>query len=240
MVQLNYYCKPRRPQKVLFPHFDHPTRDTMQRKSGISKKQKVGSSGSKKLAAGQTRLEQHFEAEREHCPYCAKQFGSVAALIEHAELQHAQQQQLQGTGCQQSAPQEAGTQWWKQAPSDPIVAHCRFNDGSPLQPVRLSALRDVAPVELVLHALPANLARGLLTELLTQSEGWVAGSWWFGGQQQTAPRTSATYSLAPTAGAAQVCARHLRLACSGHRKTGRVGFAADAHRALKTVPSVYM
>jgi hypothetical protein len=64
-----------------------------------------------------------------------------------------------------------------------------------LQPVRLSALNAVVPVELVLHALPAGLANSLLTELLAQSEGWVAGSWWFGGQQQTAPRSSTTYLL---------------------------------------------
>jgi hypothetical protein len=171
---------------------NHRTWDAMQRKAGINKKPKQAGSSPRirKAAAGQTTLTQHFGAESEQCPICSKQFSSVAALIEHAETQHAPQQQ-QDRGRQEQQSEQ--TQWWKQPPSDPVVAHCRFSDGSPLQPVRLSALSDVAPVELVLHALPANL------------EGWVAGSWWFGGQQHTAPRTSATYSLlAPTAGAAQV------------------------------------
>lgn len=102
-----------------------------------------------------------------------------------------------------SASQQQHTAWWKQAPTDPIVAHIRYAGGSSsgtsssshLQPVRLSALSTVAPVQLVLQVLPAGLANSLLTELLRQSGAWVAGSWWFAGQQQTAPRYSATYSL---------------------------------------------
>jgi hypothetical protein len=108
---------------------------------------------------------------------------------------------------QQQAKQQVA--WWRQTPTDPVVAHIRFasrssssaNGSQPLQPVRLSALSAVAPVELVLHALPAGLANSLLTELMAQSEGWVAGSWWFGGQQQTAPRPSTTYWLEVRAGA---------------------------------------
>lgn len=108
------------------------------------------------------------------------------------------QQQLAELGKQQQQrPQH--TAWWKQRPVDPVVAHIRYTTSSagsqPLQPVRLSALSTVAPVELLLQALPNNLANSLLTELMGQSGAWVAGSWWFGGQQQTAPRSSANYIL---------------------------------------------
>lgn len=129
--------------------------------------------------------------------------GTTATLCQHQQPIHQplqQQEQAQQQQHQQKAMQQAA--WWKQAPADPVVAHIRFTRGlgpntPPLQPVRLSTLSSVAPVELVLHALPAALANSLLTGLLAQSGGWVAGSWWFGGQQQTAPRSSATYSLDP-------------------------------------------
>jgi hypothetical protein len=135
---------------------------------------------------------------------CAAQ-GTTATPCQHQKpihqpLRQQQEDQLQQQQHQQEPMQQAA--WWKQAPADPVVAHIRFTRGlghstPPLQPVRLSALGSVAPVELVLHALPAALANSLLTGLLAQSGGWVAGSWWFGGQQQTAPRSSATYSFDP-------------------------------------------
>jgi hypothetical protein len=130
---------------------------------------------------------------------------------QHEKHQAQQQQQQQPTlqlqqhkavsEQQQQLPQQQQQQrtWWTQRPADPVVAHIRYTSSSsgsqPLQPVRLSALSSVAPVELLLQALPPPLANSLLTELLGQSEAWVAGSWWFEGQQQTAPRSSANYIL---------------------------------------------
>lgn len=141
----------------------------------------------------------------------------TAALLanspaEQHERHQAQQQQLPTLQPQQQQPepnqhnqdlqqqhQPHQTTWWKQRPADPVVAHIRFTSSAAgsqaLQPVRLSALSSVASVELLLQALPSNLANSLLTELLGQSGAWVAGSWWFGGQQQTAPRSSAHYIL---------------------------------------------
>lgn len=110
---------------------------------------------------------------------------------------HSQQQapKLPGSHTQQQVA------WWNQVPEDPVVAHVRFTTANrhtgsqSLQPVRLSALGSIAPVELILQALPSALASTLLTQLLAQSGSWVSGSWWFGGQQQTAPRSSATFTL---------------------------------------------
>jgi hypothetical protein len=122
----------------------------------------------------------------------------------------SQQQQQQGSiDAQQHTkqppmPPSPQQPWWKQVPTDPVVAHVRFASSATgtsghepaLLPVRLSALSSVAPVELVMQALPPALANSLLAELLGESGAWVAGSWWFGGKQQTAPRFSATYRLA--------------------------------------------
>lgn len=164
-------------------------------------------------------------AETERCPHCTASFaaGDVGALIAHVESQHLSNNSL--TLPQPPLPaavetEHTSTHWWKQVFSglDPVVAHIRFKSESAaaagggsgmsssnssssvisqtLQPVRLSALASIAPVELVLNALPATLANTLLTQLLAQSkQHFVAGSWWFGGKQQTAPRASATYIL---------------------------------------------
>lgn len=182
----------------------------------MPQKRKAPSRGSSRPAQ-QTKLDQHFAVlAREQCPHCPEAFSSVQQLIEHVETAHlADVGQHSDSGSApavtaQTHPQhahptvapQAQAAWWQQPPSDPVVAHVRFTRGpgpntQPLQPVRLSALSSVAPVELVRNALPAALANSLLAELLAQSKGWVAGSWWFGGQQQTAPRSSATYCLGP-------------------------------------------
>lgn len=175
---------------------------TSQHNSSTSKKQHQ----QKAAPAGrQLKLTSLYGFQKERCPHCTAQFDTVQALIEHAEAAHfsgvdddAAPQQPVNDAAPQQQPQQP---WWKQAPSDPVVATIRYSSTNssssspPPQHVRLSALASIAPMELVLQVLPGAFANSLLTELLAQSGGWVAGSWWFGGQQQTAPRSSATFSL---------------------------------------------
>jgi hypothetical protein len=157
---------------------------------------------------------------QERCPLCRQSFSTLLLLIEHVEAAHEQQQEPEGgTPPPQAAAQEpeGGTQtqpqapppppqqqqpveWWKQRPADPVVAQIRFapNIGSstpPQQPVRLSALPHIAPVELVCDVFERGFSNNLLAQLLREAEQWVAGSWWFGGLQQAARHTSCVYAL---------------------------------------------
>ena len=56
-------------------------------------------------------------------------------------------------------------------------------------------LRCVTPCEVVRGALPAALATQLLKILLADSASWTRGTWYMGGKEHLAPRTSAYYSL---------------------------------------------
>ena len=56
-------------------------------------------------------------------------------------------------------------------------------------------LRSLTPCEVVRVALPAALANQLLKILLADSASWTRGTWYMGGKEHLAPRTSAYYSL---------------------------------------------
>ena len=57
-------------------------------------------------------------------------------------------------------------------------------------------LAAIAPVQLIRHALPHELADQLLDSLLQESDSWKASSWIVHGNQFTTPRTSAIYEFA--------------------------------------------
>ena len=56
-------------------------------------------------------------------------------------------------------------------------------------------LRSVTPCEVIRDALPKSLANQLLEILLADAAGWTRGSWFLGGKEHFAPRTSAYYAL---------------------------------------------
>lgn len=88
----------------------------------------------------------------------------------------------------------APVEWWRC--QDPVIGSVRYVDSLHRpEPIRRSQLTSLGPFELIPRLLSKCLADNLLSELLTSSESWYQGSWWFAGQQQVAPRKSAYYKL---------------------------------------------
>ncbi|KAA6425076.1 MAG: GRF zinc finger domain-containing [Trebouxia sp. A1-2] len=65
-------------------------------------------------------------------------------------------------------------------------------------------LRLLTPCEVVRDALPAKLANTLLKGLVSEAVTWNRGTWYMGGKEHTAPRTSAYYTLHDTKETASV------------------------------------
>ena len=53
----------------------------------------------------------------------------------------------------------------------------------------------MTPCEVVRDVLPLQLSNSLLKLLLADSATWTRGSWYIGGKEHAAPRTSAYYTL---------------------------------------------
>ena len=107
--------------------------------------------------------------------------------------------------------------WWQlAAPNKQLLATANFITAPRQQlPVTDDELRSLTPCEVVRDALPAKLANSLLRTLLLDAATWTRGTWYMGGKEHVAPRSSAYYTLNDT----QVCEHSIhfdkRLLCDG-------------------------
>lgn len=86
--------------------------------------------------------------------------------------------------------------WWQQSSSPPCtLASAKFASSRQATPLADDELRSFTPCEVVRDALPLPLANRLLKLLLADCATWTRGSWYMGGKEHAAPRTSAYYTL---------------------------------------------
>ncbi len=101
--------------------------------------------------------------------------------------------------------------WWQtDGPSNQSLASAKLTTNSrQATPLMDDELRSLTPCEVVRDALPAKLANTLLKGLMSDAATWSRGTWYMGGKEHTAPRTSAYYTLHDT----EVCsqASHVQL-----------------------------
>ena len=96
---------------------------------------------------------------------------------------------------QKAQAQDCGQSWWQQAPPK-LLAAAKFTSNLRQQlPVTDDQLRSMTPCEVVRNALPAELANTLLRVLLADAANWTRGTWFIGGKEHVAPRTSSYYAL---------------------------------------------
>ena len=90
--------------------------------------------------------------------------------------------------------------WWqKGGPSNQSLASAKLTTSTrQATPLMDDELRLLTPCEVVRDALPAKLANTLLKGLVSEAVTWNRGTWYMGGKEHTAPRTSAYYTLHDT------------------------------------------
>ncbi|KAL0026669.1 hypothetical protein WJX79_002911 [Trebouxia sp. C0005] len=96
--------------------------------------------------------------------------------------------------------------WWqKGGPSNQSLASAKLTTSTrQATPLMDDELRLLTPCEVVRDALPAKLANTLLKGLVSEAVTWSRGTWYMGGKEHTAPRTSAYYTLHDTKETASV------------------------------------
>ncbi len=142
---------------------------------------------------------------------CHKVFILLLLLV-RGNIQPRRPQQDNTTTDSESQPNHKHQQPWWQAggPSNQSLASAKLTTNTrQATPLMDDELRSLTPCEVVRDALPAKLANTLLKGLLSDAATWNRGSWYMGGKEHTAPRTSAYYTLHDT----EVCsqASHVQL-----------------------------
>ena len=84
--------------------------------------------------------------------------------------------------------------WWQRPPPH-TLASAKLASSRQATPVTDDELRSLTPCEVVRDALPVPLANRLLKLLLADCATWTRGTWYMGGKEHAAPRTSAYYTL---------------------------------------------
>ena len=90
--------------------------------------------------------------------------------------------------------------WWQTGgPSNPSLASAKLTTNTRQATLLMDdELRLLTPCEVVRDALPAKLANTLLKGLVSDAATWTRGTWYMGGKEYTAPRTSSYYTLHDT------------------------------------------
>ncbi|DBB16361.1 TPA: hypothetical protein ACH3X3_014656 [Trebouxia sp. C0006] len=110
-------------------------------------------------------------------------------------------QQEHTTTDSESQPKHKHQQpWWQTGgPSNQSLASAKLiTNTRQATPLKDDELRSLTPCEVVRDALPAKLADTLLKGLMSDAATWNRGTWYMGGKEHTAPRTSAYYTLHDT------------------------------------------
>ena len=127
-------------------------------------------------------------------------------LLLRGNMQPRGPQQDNTTTDSESQPNHRHPQpWWQTGePSNQSLASARLTTNTrQATPLMNDELRSLTPCEVVRDALPAKLANTLLKGLMSDAATWTRGTWYMGGKEHTAPRTSAYYTLHDT----QVCSQ---------------------------------
>ena len=87
--------------------------------------------------------------------------------------------------------------WWQtNGPSNHSLAAAKLTTSTrQATPLMDDELCLLTPCEVVRDALPAKLANTLLKDLMSDAATWTRGTWYMGGKEHTAPRTSSYYTL---------------------------------------------
>lgn len=87
--------------------------------------------------------------------------------------------------------------WWQtDGPSNHSLAAAKLTTSTrQATPLMDDELCSLTPCEVVRDALPAKLANTLLKDLMSDAATWTRGTWYMGGKEHTAPRTSSYYTL---------------------------------------------
>jgi len=133
-------------------------------------------------------------------------------LLLRGNMQPRGAQQEHTTTDSESQPKHKHQQpWWQTGgPSNQSLASAKLiTNTRQATPLKDDELRSLTPCEVVRDALPAKLADTLLKGLMSDAATWNRGTWYMGGKEHTAPRTSAYYTLHDT----EVCsqASHVQL-----------------------------
>lgn len=90
--------------------------------------------------------------------------------------------------------------WWQAGgPSNQSLASAKLTTNTrQATPLMNDELRSLTPCEVVRDALPAKLANSLLKGLMSDAATWTRGTWYMGGKEHIAPRTSSYYTFHDT------------------------------------------
>ena len=122
------------------------------------------------------------------------------------------QQDHTTTDSESQANRKQQQPWWQAGgPSNHSLASAKLTTNTrQATPLMDDELRSLTPCEVVRDALPAKLANTLLKSLMSDAATWNRGTWYMGGKEHTAPRTSSYYTLHDT----QVCSQASRVQLS--------------------------
>ncbi|DBA81837.1 hypothetical protein WJX77_008979 [Trebouxia sp. C0004] len=118
------------------------------------------------------------------------------------------QQDNTTTGSESQANRKQQQPWWQAGrPSKESLASAKLTTNTrQATPLMDDELRSLTPCEVVRDALPAKLANTLLKGLISDAATWTRGTWYMGGKEHIAPRTSSYYTFPDTEEATSVCA----------------------------------